>query len=306
MQIILGTGTASNPFYPKIYCDKVNLGGYNVEDVMGSVIYLMEANGKVSQITIQYPFNPQSGYSEVGLPIGDQFRKVTTGGISSTLYNPATAFLSWCVANTQDTGMYVADGTVGWFRMSAVSPPESGLLWSPRAGIIGGTSCVQSIETSPGVYQLLIGPNAPPGPILMRDQTGTVFTDNGTAYDAYDTKGVNLLCSTGQVTEVAHISAKSAAVGSRPVMSVLLGEIAASTARPFAQLAVTGPDPATTPRSKSVFSDRYDLAQNGVNSLSDCILVKFDYGTQAAADELYDWGIFASTEEERKEEAAKS
>jgi hypothetical protein len=164
---------------------------------------------------------------------------------------------------------------------------------------------VQSVETAPGVYTLLIGP-ATSGPILQRDQTGTVWADNGTAYDAYDTKGVNLLCATGQVTEVAHISAKSAAVGARPTVSVLLGEIAASQSRPFTPLDVTGPDPATTPRSESVFSDRYDLAQNGVNCLSDCILAKFDYGSQAVADELYDWGIFASTEEERKEEAAKS
>ena len=308
IQIVLGTGTASNPFYDTIYCDKVNLGGYNVEDVLGSVIFMMEANGKVSSLTVQYPFNPQSGYSEVGLPIGDQFRLVTTGGISTALYNPATAYLSWCVANTQDTGMYVADGAVGWFRMSAVSPPESGLLWSPRAAIAGGTSAVQSIETSPGVFTLLIGPPAgTPGPILMRDTTGTAWSDNGVAYDAYDTKGVNLLCSTGQWTEVAHISAKSAAVGARPIVSVLLNEIAPvpTEGRSWDILRVTGPDPVRGRTSKSVYADRYDLAQNGIEDLGDCILTKFDYGTQAVADELLDWGIYASTEEERKEEAQK-
>ena len=308
IQIVLGTGTASNPFYDTVYCDKVNLGGYNVEDVLGSVIFLMEANLKVSSLTVQYPFNPQSGYTEVGFPIGDQFRTVTTGGLTAQIYDPATAYLSWCAANTNDTGMYVADGQQGWFRMSAVSPPESGLMWSPRAVTASGTSAVQSIETSPGVYNLLIGPLAhTTGPILKRDTSGNIWADNGAAYPAYDTKGVNLLCSTGQWTEVAHISTKSAAVGARPTISVLLNEIAPvpTQGRSWDVLVPTGPDPARGRSSKSVYSNRYDLAQNGIDDLGDCILTRFDYGTQAVADELLDWGIYASTEEERKEEAQK-
>jgi hypothetical protein len=143
------------------------------------------------------------------------------------------------------------------------------------------------------------------GPILMRDTTGTVYSDNGTLYPSWDAKGVNLLCSTGQWTEVAHISAKSAAVGARPVVSVLLGEIAPTLERPWIVLDVTSPDPASTPRSKSVYSDRYALAQNGEAAESDCILTKFDYGLQTVADELLDWGIFATTDDERKEEAQK-
>lgn len=318
IEIVLGLGTASNPFYATKYCDKVNLANYNALDILGTVIYLMEANAKVSSITIQYPFNPQSGYTEVGFPIGDQFLKVTTGGLNSALYNPATAFLSWCIANTRDTGMYVADGAVGWFRMSSVAPPESGLLWSPRAAVVGGTSAVQSVETSPGIFQLLIGPPVGGGPILARDASGTLWNDNasdrdhpgvftgGTAYPAWDVKGVNLLCPTGQTTEVVHISAKSAAVGARPAVSILLGEIAASAARPWDPLLQIDQDPPKpVPESVSVYSDRYKTKINGRSLVSDCILTKFDYGTQAAADELMDWGIYATTEDERKEQAAR-
>jgi hypothetical protein len=144
----------------------------------------------------------------------------------------------------------------------------------------------------------------------MRDTTGTVWGDGSgnTAFDAWDAKGVNLLCSTGQWTEVAHISAKSTAVGARPVVSVILNEIEALPAqgRPWNVLEITGQDPARGQRSKSVFSDRYALAQNGVDDLGDCILTKFDYGSQTVGDELLDWGIFASTDEERKEEAAQA
>ena len=203
--------------------------------------------------------------------------------------------------------MYVADGAQGWFRMSAINAPESGLLWSPRAAIAGGTSAVQSVETTPGRFQLLIGPPTDaPGPILVRDATGTVWNDNGSPYPSWNAKGVNLLCSTGQWVEVAHISTKSAAVGARPAISVLLGEIAPTPRRPYHTLnldSITN-DPPDTRRSTTVFSDRYVLAQNGVEANGDCILTKFDYGTQAVGDELLDWGIFASVHDERQEEAA--
>jgi hypothetical protein len=308
IEIVLGTGTASNPFYSTDFCDKIVLGGFDVLDVLGTAIYLMESNLKVSSLTIEYPFSPQSGYSEIGFPIGDQFVNVTgTGATNGNLYNATTAFLSWNIQNTGDTGMYVADNAVGWFRLSFVNTPESGLIWSPRAAIVGGTTAVQSIETQPGVFTLLIGPPASGGPILQRETTATGFSyaDNGTAYSSFDVKGVNLLCTTGQFSEVAHISAKSAAVGARPTVSVLMGEIAPSTQRPWDVLTKTSNDPADTPKSQSVFSDRYSLAQNGAAYQGDCIMTKFDYGTQAVQDELLDWGIYGSVEDERKESAER-
>jgi hypothetical protein len=302
--IILGLGTPLNPFYSTQYFAKVNLGGFNALDVYGTEIVLMEANAKVSSIAIQYPFNPQTGYTEIGFPIGDQFQTVTTGGFNTSLFNPKTAYISWNVQSTGETAMYAATNNGFWFRLSAVSPPESGYMWGTLAELLTGASAIQSVETAPGVFDLLIGP-ASNGSVLKRDTTGTVWADNGTAYPSWDAKGVNLLCSTGQWTEVAHISAKSMPVGARPAVSVLLGEINPSTERPWNLLEVTSPDPPSTPRSKSVFSDRYALAQNGVPDEGDCILTKFDYGAQAYGDELLDWGIFATTEDERKEEVQK-
>lgn len=304
--IILGLGTSTSPFYTTPYYATVSVTGYNAIDVFNNQVHLMEANGKVSTLAIEYPFNPQTGYTEVGFPIGDQFRKVTTGGINATLYNPATAFLAWNVQSTNETAMYVADGAVGWFRMGILSDPESGLVWNTRAAIAGGTSAVQSIETSSGRKQLLIGP-ATSGPILMRDDTGTVYDDNGTPYPAWDAKGVNILCSTGQWAEVSHISSKSTAAGIRPIVSVLLNEIQPSPERPYnvLQLKEKSNDPPLNRRSRSVYSDRYVLAQNGVEDTGDCILTRFDYGSQAVGDELLDWAIYASVHDERQAEAEK-
>jgi hypothetical protein len=308
VRIILGTGQAGNGFYETNYYASVSLLSYNAVDVYNNQIFLMESNRKVSTIAVEYPFNPQTGYTEVGFPIGDQFKKVTTGGIVSPLYNPATAYLSWNVQDSGETGMYVADGQVGWFRLGLIMPPEEGMNWSPRAAIAAGTSAVQSIETAPGTHQLLVGPPAgTPGPILCRDASGSVWTDNGAAYPAWDVKGVTLLCSTGEWAETAHIATKSKAVGARPIISILLNEIAPSVERPWnvLELDTKSNDPPMQRPSKSVYSDRYVLAQNGEEDTGDSIMTRFDYGTQAVGDELLDWGMFASVHNERSEEAAK-
>jgi hypothetical protein len=296
--IIFGTGTPSNPFYETTYANKINLGGYDAEDSNGTNIVLMEANAKVSSLTIEYPFSPQSGQLEIGFPIGDQFLNVTTGGINTALYNPATTFLSWNVSNTKDSALYVADGAVGWFRMSQIQLPESGIVWSTRAAIAGGTSAVQSVETSPGIFQLLI---AQTGKILSRDTTGTVFTDGGTAYPSWDAKGVILLCTTGQVTDISWFATKSRKVGSVPVVSYLMGEIAAGTTSPWITLQPNLSDPSNLQPSQTAWSARYSTQQNGNVPRGDCVLIKFDYGSQAFGDRLLEFAIYGSTEDERKQ-----
>ena len=306
IQIVFGTGTAANPFYATNYYGLVNVSGFNaVSQLVGTKMFVFESNGKVSAISVQYPFDPSTGYTEVGLPIGDQFRKVTTGGVNAQLFNPATAYMTWNNQSTDENALYVADGATGWFRLSAISPPESGFMWAPLRQIVGGTSAVQSVVTAPGTTQLLIGPPATGGPILCRDDSKTVYTDNGNPYPSWDAKGITLLCSTGQWAEIAHIATKSANVGARPTISVVLGEIAPTTARPYKPLKVTGPDPADTPPSVTVFSDRYDFSQNGLPNTGDCLLTKFDYGTQSVGDKLLDWAIFSSLHDEREEAAQK-
>lgn len=298
--IILGIGTSDNPFAAWKYAEKINLGNYNAEDINGSLLFLMESNGRVSSLEIQYPFNPQSGYTEIGFPIGDQFLKVTTGGFQSSLFNPATAYLTWHIANTTDIAMYVADGAIGWFRMSQIMQPESGYLWSPFAAIQGGTSAVQSIETSPGKFQLLCGSHSFTGPILARDQTGTVWTDNTNFYPSWDVKGVILLCTSGEIAEIGWLSSKSKRVGQPPTWSFIMGEIDGSAVnKPFHKLRNTGNDPNILEPSQTVYSHQYDAQQGGVTARGDCVLLKIDYGTQPYGDRLLDFGIYGSVENQR-------
>jgi hypothetical protein len=315
MQIILQNPNTGKFYATNYYC-AVSIANYNAVGQFNSTMFVMESNGKVSSIAVEYPFNPATGYNEVGLPIGDQFLNVTTAGYNEALFDPATVFVSWNNETTAENALYVATGNGEWFRLCAISAPETGFCWSPLGTMAAGASAMQSVETTPGKYKLLAAPGVgTTGPILFRDAATNADWDAAAGggagayvpFPAYDTKGVNLLCSTGQWSEVAHVSAKSQAYGARPVVSVLLNEIEAvpMQGRPYAVLQVTGPDPARGRICKSVFSDRYDLAQNGVDTLGDSILVRFDYGVQNEADELLDWGILASVHDERKEEAQK-
>ena len=310
--IILGSGTATDPFYARPYFQSVNVAGANAVTLFNQTFFVIEATNKVSAVAVQFPFQPSTGYTEIGLSIGDQFQKVTTGGINAALFNPATAFISWNSQNTKENALYVADGAGHWFRLSAVSPPESGLMWHPIRTLLCGSSAVQAVETAPGVTQLLIAPASGTGPLLARDATGTVWTDpvagTPTGYPSWDAKGPNLLCSTGEWAEVSHIAAKSRAVGARPAVSVLLNEIApvSGTGASYTALTQMVQEPARGRKSVSVFSDRYNLLQNGVDTLGDSLLVKFDYGTQAVGDELLDWGISASVTADEEEQVNKA
>lgn len=58
-------------------------------------------------------------------------------------------------------------------------------------------------------------------------------------------------------------------------------------------------------QSQTVFSDRYGLEQNGVDTQGDCMLLKFDYGSQTVGDEQPDFSFSACAANEQEEEVAK-
>src|SRR5262249_21333453 len=146
--------------------------------------------------------------------IGDQF--------TLSNWNPANAYVTWHVSGSQDHALYVSDGATGWFRMTPTASPESGLTWSPFATIVGGAKAVQSIEVSPGVHKLLLGPVSS-GNILMRDLSTN--QDNGASYTANFRIGSIVLAQPGQIAELAFITTEAQAKGSQPLVSVLLDEV---------------------------------------------------------------------------------
>lgn len=293
--ILTGTGTTASPFLPGKYVPNVGLLNYNAVCSVGSTFYLLASTSKAVSL------DPAAGYVEIGFPIGDQFQKVTTGGFNNTLFSPATAYVTWYENGSGDSGLYYSDGQVGWFRYSPVSSPESGFLWSPFAKLETGTSAVQSIETSPGIQTLLIGPPGSGSPILFRDITTNA--DNGANYaNCYLTIGNIQLCESGEVAEIAHVGLQSPAVGSRPTIGLLLGEISATSQVPFDMLQPTSPDPPTLPESQTLFNDRYVAMQNGVCPKCMHFQMLIQYPIENAADELYTHTIYGAKHAERKQQ----
>ena len=283
-----------------LYLADVGILSYDAVALFGTNYYAFTGKKKAVML------DTGSGDIEIGFPIGDQFSKVTTGAGSAPvgkLYDPASTYVTFNEESSGDTAMYVSDGTVGWFRYSPVTSPESGFLWSPRAAIQGGTSAVQGVEVSPGISHLLIGP-ASSGPILFRDPTVNADWTAGAyqPFPAWDVKGNIVLCQSGQVAEIAHIGLKSAAVGARPLVGLLLGEISATQHTPFDQLSITSSDPPDLPPSETLYSDRYTALQNGVCPKCDNFQMKVDYGVQNVPDELIMFSIYGAKHAERKQQ----
>lgn len=309
--IVMGNGTTASPFVPpRSYMDRVGVISYDECAFVGSTMYGFSNTSKA------FSFDPSNGYTEIGFPIGDQFQLTTTGGISAALYTPGSSFVTWHEKFSGDTALYVADGAVGWRRFSPISPPESGSLWSPRAAITNGTSAVQSVETSTGIFNLLIAPAAgTTGPILMRDTTQAgdwnVNAPGGPAYTAFpswDVKGSIGLCDTGEVAEIAHIALISMAVGSRPTVSLLLDEIAAGVTAPGCEITAWDQlsldpgrheDPPNLTPSISMYSDRYTASSTAETPKCKNFQLKIDYGAQLFQDELLSFGVFGAVRKER-------
>lgn len=288
---MFGDGTANAPFLPRKYAAKIGLLSYDALDVIGATIHSFSTSRK------EISLDPSAGYIETGYPIGDQFKKVTTGGMNATLFNPESTMVTWHEQNSGDTALYVSDGSQGWFRYSPATPPDSGFCWSPYAKIEGGISAVQSVEVIPGNYQLLIGPQTS-GPILMRDESTNA--DNGVPYaETYALIGCIQLVPAGMIAEIAAIMLDSKRVGQRPIVSVLIDEIEISDEAPLDQLERTSADPPLLPESESLYNDRFVLMQNGICPLGRIMMMQVDWESENAPSELLQHTIFGAKHAER-------
>jgi hypothetical protein len=191
----------------------------------------------------------------------------------------------------------------GWFRMNQTSAPETGLNWSPFAAInqvadetLAGCSAVQSIEVSPGIHYLLVGPHTS-GPILRRDLS--VYTDNGTPYEAYATIGSLVLAQPGQLAGVGFITTDCPAAGTSPTPSVWMDENSIAAGAPAGSvLAAYVNDPPQLAASTTFLGRRHYLAQTQEPAWCRSMQVKFAWPAVASPDELYSYTIFGNVYEE--------
>lgn len=281
--LVQGLGTSASPFFSLPFLTGIGLLNYNAFDVNGTTLYLMTSDRQVVSLDLS------SGVSEVGFPIGDQFDKNN--------WNPATANVTWHIAGSADKGLYVSDNSTGWFRMYPTPAPESGLTWAPFASIQAGCSMVQSVETTPGIHRLLVGPSTT-GPILKRDRS--VWTDNGASFPANFTIGSIVLAQPGQLAEIAFITTDSIKIGTPPDIYVQLDEIAPFSAGYFDLLShtIAISDPPQLTASQSMYSQRYWLSYTQKPALGRSLQIRVDWGSDTVQNELLSLTLYGGYSQE--------
>jgi hypothetical protein len=281
LHIVLGNTTAGFYVVPFLNGKVAGLTGPNALDVSGTLIWMMSSDGKVQM------FDPSSGVSEVGFPIGDQL---------VAPYAPATSYIAAHNGGSTDTGLFITDAAAHWYRLNPTPAPETGMTWSPQATIAGGFSAVQSVETSPGIHQLLLGPPASTGPILFRDMASS--QDNGASYAANAIVGSIVLAHPGQVALLDFITTDCTAAGSHPTVSVLLDEIAAGGGAAFEILLNAVPDPTYLPASVSLYNDRWYLSTTQQPALCRHLQIQFAWPAENAANELLTYTMYGTVVDE--------
>jgi hypothetical protein len=273
--IVLGSATDQDPLYTKLYIEGLGLGNYDAFCVNKTTPYLMNTTKLVMAL------DPSAGLIEPGFPIADQFDQ---------LYQSSTAQLAWHEGAHGDTALYVGNPQTGsWFRMSALSAPEQGLVWSSMGTIAAGFSSMASVEVTKGEKLLLLGPKTN-GPILCRD--ATVNTDNGVPFEWDAMIGSVVLAQPGQIAEIAYFVLESRKVGSRPTVGVMLDEIDGPLHPDFFELLVPSrQDPALQPPSRTLYNDRYDMLQNQSTVWCRHLQIQFSYPAEDAANELLTYTI---------------
>lgn len=286
IEVIAG-GPAASSFFSVTWAPGIGLLSYNALDVFAGEIYFFSSDNQFRVMT------PSLNIQNAGFPLGDQFANQPTSGVSDATWNSANVYVASHQSGT-DNAIFVSDGSTGWYRLNprqagATSSPEP--VWSPFAVITNGARMVQSVETVPGVKKLLVGSSAQTQPLLVRSQT--VYTDNGTPYDAYFEMGNITLAHPGQLAVLKFCEFDFNGVGFQPTISYLLNEVSGAFV-PFTAVPQFDP-PSIYGKTISPISyspNRYYFAGNA--SLARCrhLRLKVDYGTTSNGDEMYNATIF--------------
>lgn len=273
--VVTGTNILNGGFNPTRMFAGHGLLSYNALAKDGSTIWIYTSDREMLMMT------PGSGSLEAGFPIGD---------VLEATFDPSLVYITRHVAGSQDNAVYLADGSTGWYRLNpnqqgASMSGEQTPVWSPKANITGGCGAIASIQTSPGVHQLLVGGTST-GPVLNRDLT--IFNDNGTPFEWFATIGTIVLVNEGELAEVESITTKmnnsTGGNATQPRVGVLLDEISGA----FEYLGTSVNDPPQFPPSKSLLSNRFYLKQGTVAPVCQNIQIQLEGSFSSIYDSTQD------------------
>jgi hypothetical protein len=281
--VLLGQGTDNSPFYMVNFQEGVGLASKDALTVNGSTAYGMLTSGQVVSM------DPGAGELEIGFPIGDLFNQS---------FVPSETYCAWHLGSSSDMALYVADGLTSWFRMAAVAAPESGNVWSPRAIPRTAIKAIASVETTPGIRVLLLGPGGYNQPILRRDPSTNA--DNGETFAAYADVAPVVLAQPGTTVGVQYLVTEETRIAGATAItaSLTFDEITSSDFLPLRNKSL---EPPLLAQSETVNAQRHWVAQDA-NTVQVCryIQQRLSWPAENFANELLTNTIYGRVPEKAR------
>lgn len=193
MWMIYGTSTSS--FYSAVYQKNLGAASQNCVVLDGDTLYVYSNQSQLWSFA--------HSLTEIGLNIAPLFSS----------FPPASTYLAMH-KNGQDVGLFISDGSTNYIRYRL---DEN--AWSPMCQIVGGATAFQSIETSVGVYTLLIGSASGAGYISGRSLTS--WTDTGGTYTCSAIIGSLTVAPPGAIALVEFLTLQYVPIGTAPTVAIL-------------------------------------------------------------------------------------
>ena len=200
MYVIYGTSTLS--FYSQLYQKNLGVASQNCVYLDGDVVYIFSNQGQMWSFT--------DTLTEIGYNVAP---------VLSATFSPPSAYIT-LHRSGEDVGLFISDGSTNYMKYR---PDQQS--WSPVGQIVGGASCLSSIETSVGTYTLLAGPASGAGYILGRNLGS--WTDNLTGtYPCWAVIGSLTVAPPGGTALIEYLTMQYMPAGTAPTISLLAQQIA--------------------------------------------------------------------------------
>ena len=194
-------GTSTSTFYPQVYQKNFGVASQNCLVMDGDTLYIYSNTGQLWSFT--------NSLNEIGINVAP---------LLSLTFTPPSVYLTMHKMG-EDVGLFISDGTTNYLRYRI----DQG-SWSPLCQIVNGANCFQSIETSLGVYTLLVGSASGSGYIAGRSLTS--WTDIGGTYACNGIVGSLVVAPPGSTALVDFLTLQYVPTGTAPTVSILPQDIA--------------------------------------------------------------------------------
>jgi hypothetical protein len=266
MFIIYGTSLAT--FYSQVYLRNRGVLSQNCVVMDEQTLYIYT--------TQRQCFSYSNQEAEIGYNVSPLF----------TLYFPPTAVYLTYHRMGEDVGLFISDGSVNYMKYRTDTS-----AWSPMCQIVGGADAFQSIETSNGVYTLMVGSATGGGFISGRSTTS--WTDTNGTYPCSVIVGSFITAPPGAISKIDYLTGQWMPTGTIPTFSILADEIATlAGVGPWVSLQGTNDPPKLVP-SQSITQQRFYLksANQPVPQELCHLMVQVSYGAANTNDQLLTLGI---------------